>query len=208
MKLDKESREDLIREKNLWDIYRVSRKIPHSKFNFAVASGAAIILVVYVLLSKDQPSELKNQVLKLSELVFGFALNVLGFLLAGFTIFATISKPGLLLEMQKRQHPKYGMSWLKYNYCVFFRVFIYYLAFAGFCAGLLVLGQSSSAWRILFGDDDIGRFAKSLLLKTSFVVIGGGWAVLLLSLKSFIFNIYHVVMTALRWEAEGLDKKD
>jgi hypothetical protein len=168
-----------------------------------VAVAICFILIAYSILDSSPPSEIKDQILRLAELVFGFSLNVLGFLLAGFTIFAMISKPELLIQMQKREHPEYKMSWLKYNYCVFFRVFMYYLMFAFFCAFVLLFGQSHSIWSHLFGDDGASKTEKLIVLKTMFVVIGGGWFVLLLSLKSFIFNIYHVVMTVLRWEGEG-----
>ncbi|WP_206747415.1 hypothetical protein, partial [Vibrio breoganii] len=41
---------------------------------------------------------------------------------------------------------------------------------------------------------------KIVIIKVCYVVIGSSFVHLLLQLKSFIFNIYMIVMNMLRWE--------
>lgn len=41
---------------------------------------------------------------------------------------------------------------------------------------------------------------KSSVIKASYLIIGSSFVYLLLLLKSFIFNIYAIVMNSLRWE--------
>lgn len=61
---------------------------------------------------------------------FSFSINTLGFLIAGFTIFATISKPRMMLAMMWHTNKETGLPTLKYNFFAFMQVFIAYIVFA------------------------------------------------------------------------------
>jgi hypothetical protein len=43
---------------------------------------------------------------------------------------------------------------------------------------------------------------RQLIAKAAAIVVGAWFFLLGLALKSFIFNIYHVVMTSVRWTVE------
>jgi hypothetical protein len=128
--LTEDQKKELTKEKNLWQIYLLSRQIPSSKFNRISLILGMVLMVIHVSTTNQETHEMAERVLKWSELGFGFALSTLGFLIAGFTVFATLSKPSLLLEMACQQHDESKLSYLKYNIFIFFRVFIYYLVFS------------------------------------------------------------------------------
>jgi membrane protein implicated in regulation of membrane protease activity len=85
------------------------------------------------------------------------------------------------------------------------RVFVDYLIFVTICLLFVLLLQKDSPARSLLAS----RLGTSVFLGVhldvffaglGFACISGVWVFLLMQLKSFIFNIYHVVMTSIKWE--------
>mgnify|MGYP000167290983 CR=1 FL=1 len=119
----------LTSEKSLWDIYIQSRKISGSVFqNLLVFLVTAILSLNVFYLESDISFVLEN-VRSWAEIGFNFAITTLGFLIAGFTIFATLSKPDMMLVMMEHIHKETKLPTLKYNFFVFMRVFIFYILF-------------------------------------------------------------------------------
>lgn len=117
---------DLTKEKRLWDIYIASKRIPFSRFNAITTAFVFILLLANSWFTTQPVEETIELVRDLSRTGLAVALSTLGFLLAGFTIFATVTQPSLSLRMAEIAHPDSGLSYLKHNYFVFLRVFIYY----------------------------------------------------------------------------------
>ena len=199
---------DLTKEKSLWDVYIESRKIPSSRFNDLTTLAVATLLILNAYLTKTPIKELLELVRKSSDAGLAISLSTLGFLISGFTIFATISQPALSIKMSEIRHPESNLSTLKHNYFIFLRVFIYYLCFAFFCLLITMLGHQGGLVALAVSYFDCMPLLKPVLVKTSYVILFTGYFYLLIQLKSFIFNIYHAVMTSLRWKAEGYDKEE
>ena len=200
--------EDLLKEKRLWHIYLASRSIPHSRFNIISTLIVSLCITASACLS-PQPVDKTIEIIRyFSSMGLSLSLNILGFLLAGFTIFATVSQPNLLLGMAEMKHPESGLSWLKHNFFIFMRVFIYYLAFAVFCLFIIIFGHPGGLLTLLtlVSLSPYNECIKFLVVKLCYIVLFTGYFFLILQLKSFIFNIYHSVMTSLRWKAEGYDE--
>jgi hypothetical protein len=198
---------ELTKEKKLWDIYIASRRIPASKFNFLSTLIVTILLVVSVWIGDGQIRNTIETIRKFTEIGLGVSLSTLGFLLAGFTIFATVSQPLLLVSMAKINHPDSGLSYLKHNFFIFIRVFIYYLVFAGFCLIVMIFGHKKGLVSILASLSPNPEKIIFILVNGTYIVLFAGYYFLLMQLKSFVFNIYHAVMTSIRWNAEGYDKE-
>ena len=196
---------ELTKEKRLWDIYIASRRIPFSRFNAITTALVFILLVVNSWLTTQPVEETIELVRDLSNTGLAVTLSTLGFLLAGFTIFATVSQPSLSLRMAEIQHPVSGLSYLKHNYFVFLRVFIYYLLFSIFCLVIIVFGHKGGLVPLLASYSPYPDQIKFAVVKASYVLLFTGYYFLLMQLKSFVFNIYHSVMTSLRWKAEGYE---
>jgi hypothetical protein len=120
---------ELTSEKSLWDVYKLSRRILPSKFQviFVLISFIALASNSFFL-SSDQGVILAD-LRKWSEMGFSFSITILGFLIAGFTVFATLSKPKMMLAMMDHTNKETGLPTLKYNFFAFMKVFIAYISF-------------------------------------------------------------------------------
>lgn len=196
---------DLTKEKKLWDVYVASRHIPFSKFNVLTTIIVFLALVANSWLTNQPIHETILIVRDLAENGLSIALSTLGFLLAGFTIFATVSQPSLSLRMSEIMHPDSGLSYLKHNYFIFLRVFIYYITFSAFCLFIIMFGHKGGLMSLLVSCSPYEENVKFAVVKISYVLLFTGYYFLIMQLKSFVFNIYHSVMTSLRWKAEGYE---
>lgn len=183
-------------EKNIFQLYLSSRKIPFSKANKQILIGC---LVVSVFISLGMPLEdLFKKIEALSIVLLGTVATVTGFLIAGYAIFCSVTAPKLSILMYLNGAKKYGFSNLKYTHLIFIRVFIYYL----FYAISIVLVTAFSGYKGYFFDLIIDTFECNHLIFKAINVLVFNWVVvgflfLLLQLGSFIFNIYHSIMTAI-----------
>jgi len=193
---------ELLAEKSLWDIWiKLRRSIQESRFNKGFILMWAVFVGVHVGFSTLHRSELLTQSRQLIESGLSFGASILGFLIAGFTIFATMNRPEMLLAMASMPHKKSGLTWLKYAYFSLVEVFITYLVFvvAFFMARILIIqGGGMSALLNLTGISDV---SKDWLARILFWLLASTWMWTLLKLKSFVFNIYNVVVTGIAWDA-------
>jgi hypothetical protein len=199
---------DLLKERNLWNIYWLSWKLPVSWFNLISSWFLLVILGFHMWFSEKTTSVMAEEVRSLVDTGFNFAGSILGFLIAGFTIFATLNKPDLFKAMARKRH-KTGLSYLKYNFFTFMKVFIHYISFVATC--LLIKLLASPSGTISAGIDFLNIYISSLkivaikhtIVAIGFALLGTWFFYLIMLLKSFIFNVYHIVMTAVRWEFES-----
>lgn len=195
--------EDITKEIGLLSIYKASRsKLPRNNINFYSTLSVLSMLIVYAFASTESSTTLIEKARKWAELGFSFSVGILGFLIAGFTIFATVSDKSLFIAMAETSHKKSGLSNLKYNFFTLMYVFIIYLAFAILCLLIQLLGGSSGFISIIFQlivGETYFLLSKRILAGIGIVVIGTWFFYSLMLLQSFIFNIYHIVMTAISW---------
>lgn len=200
MNLPRLKHENLLKEKNLWQIYRASRKIKGSKFDVIVFVTSVTFFGTYAALSADV-LPLRLTMLKLAEIGVNATACILGFLIAGLTIFGSLTKPELLLNMLRFNHPPSGLSFLKYNFFTLIRTFIYFLVFAVFQLVLIAVGQSGGPGSVLvklWPDIQPGVYP---VVRITFVVSTTLWTIILLELKSFVFNVHHFVFTMIKFDA-------
>lgn len=201
MNHDDLSAKSLTEEKNLWSIYKKARRISFNPFNFwSTAIVVALVIAQYSILDITLDEKLKI-VREFSSIAMGVVVSVLGFILAGFTIFATISQPEMFVAMSKHRHEVSGLSYLKNNFFIFMRVFIYYLAYTVFCLMVIVFGVKGGLIHKVVMLSPISCEIREWLVGAAYVFLYAGLFFLLVQLKSFIFNVYHSVMTAIRWKA-------
>jgi len=194
---------DLTSAKRLWDIYRASRRIPFSTFNLTTTITVALLLIITAIYSSMSTSFLVSFMREMATFGLSTSLSVLALLVAGFTIFATLTSPQLSLARSRSTNKKSGLTHLKHNYFVFIRVFIYYITFSVFCLSMVMFGHEgglASILLILLPDYEQWR---SGIVRVLYVVFFSGFYFIIMQLKSFVFNMYHSVMTTLRWEAEN-----
>ena len=179
----------------------MARRIPTNKFNLLCTLALLALVIFQFCILKEPAVDKLKDVRDLSTFGMTTAVTVLGFLIAGFTIFATISQPEMLVAMSRIVEKKSGLSYLKFNFFIFIRVFIYYLAYSLFCLSVLTFGVKGGLVHELIKLSPISQSIREWLLGFAYVVLNVGLFFLLFQLKSFIFNVHHCVMTAIRWRS-------
>lgn len=191
---------ELTSEKSLWDVYVLSRRIRPSKLQSAIFVIAIILLTTNAFYLQSKPEALLSDVHSWASTGFNFSISTLGFLISGFTIFATLSKPKMMLAMMEHQNKETGLPTLKYNFFAFMKIFIAYIGYSGLYLSIILFGQSSGFLSNTIELLPYGQIIKILLIKIAYIIVGSSFVHLLLLLKSFVFNIYSIVMNFLRWE--------
>ncbi|MEZ9038676.1 MULTISPECIES: hypothetical protein [Vibrio] len=191
---------ELTQEKSLWDIYKKAFLIFPSRLQVITIFIVALGLGFNAFYFEEDISVLLSDIRNWSSFGFNYSITTLGFLIAGFTIFATLTKPDMMLAMMDHPNKKYKLPTLKYNFFVFMKVFVSYIFFSMVYVTIILLGQKNGF---------IGNFIdliphsieiKKTIIKIGYIIIGCSFIHLLMQLKSFIFNIYMIVMNMLRWE--------
>lgn len=204
--MNKFNSSEITKEIGLIEIFKSSIfRLPISKINVYSTFFVFSILLYYVIVSPENSTYLLIKIRKWTELGFSFSAGILGFLIAGFTIFATVSDKSLFVTMAKSLHSGTQLSYLKYNFFSLMYVFILYLGFAILCLLVQILGGESGFLSIILNQLSGSNFVsvKRFIAGFGIIFVGTWFFYLLMLLQSFIFNIYHIVMTAIRWEVEN-----
>ena len=205
--------DDLLREKDMAAIYKTSRDIPFSTTNLIIGF-VAFVFCFSLSLAAGSATEIVDQLVGLAGLAFNTSIGLLGFLLAGFSFFATVGDRSLFFRMAENPHKGSGLSFLKYNFFSFMRVFVEYFVFCLAALTItLALDPKSGCRKLLiehFGDIKVQEIALDKLAANAVLSsMVAAFVYLLMQLKSFIYNIYHIVMTSIYWELlqsyEGTD---
>lgn len=202
---------DLLEETSLWQIYRKCiALLPASKFNWGTTSLVMLVLICDSAYFPMQYGARLGNLRSLVDLGLGYGCTILGFLIAGFTIFSTLSKPELFRRMYDTHHDPSGLNYLKVNFFAFVEIFVVYILFLVTCLLIkLFCGSGGMAASVLHFTEVhpiMGySLSKAWLVNVSFVCIGGLSYYSLMALKSFVFNTYHAVMTSVVWSFVSQD---
>lgn len=201
--------EDLFSEKSLWAVYRVCfTRLKRSKFNTVSTLLVFVSLLAHVLFLNPDTGALIKTVRSLADVGIGYGTTVLGFLIAGFTIFATLTKPELLRRMYETLHPS-GLNYIKINFYAFIEVFIVYLVLVGICLCVKIFAPEKGAMTGLiywFNNNSFGyQIESDFWKKCGYVFLSTFVFYSILALKSFVYNTHHAVMTLIVW---GLNEEN
>ena len=134
-----------------------------------------------------------------SDVSLVFSLSVLGFLIAGFSIFASITKVDLFITLAsipyKRNETETGLNRLQFIFFNFMNVFsVYFILLA--MALFVRLGYSEGSPLSIFGSFLASEYPNAcmvvnIIASSVFLII---LTEALLRLKSFIWNLYQSVL--------------
>ncbi|MGA3134013.1 MAG: hypothetical protein ABSD59_24895 [Terracidiphilus sp.] len=206
--------EGLFDEKNLTQIFSLAPSFVSNPFNVFIASTTAFLLLVFSIAHICIPS-LREAVRFPFADTFSIWANagaslagsILGFLIAGFAIICTILRPGTILNLQRLHNPKYKLSELKLLFVIFVDVFVQYLALL-FWSLLVVIfgGKTGPAMMLGIFLSKINWMIPFCLLHVILVAWGTWLVMLVLSLKSFIYNLYQSLALALVDSADDFQR--
>lgn len=197
---------------SLWHVWLQSRRVPFPKFNAWAMALVLVSSITYVGTAKPDPTELLASLRAVVGDGFQFAGVILGFLLAGFTVFATLSARDFFhalaaVQYQTPNEKEVGLSWLEFCYCVFIETMAFCLAYMGGCLAVRLMGFPSGPVASLLRKTSDYESARRFVIYIAFVVVVSSTVLLLLALKSFIFNVYSLLLNALRFEAVQLENE-
>lgn len=201
----------LLAESSIWQIYRKSPRFWTNSFNAVVVAATATLLSAFAVLHLKPPQwaafvaiySLNDAVIGWAVQGFTYSATMLAFLLAGFTVFSTLTKPSLLAELaqiphkdKKRPGHVTGVSELQFVFFAFINVFVHHMSFLALSAAIVLFGTRNGPL-VLFGE--LLKSATSpaffdLLQHVVFIFIGTWFILLFLKLKSFVWNLYQMVL--------------
>ena len=203
----KPTRADITREKTLFALWRTASKFPKRKFNWIIAACIGLLLARYSALMWEQPDTLWLLFRKIESTGFTFATSILGFLVAGFTVFVTVTRLDMFLKMAKTEKSETGESVLKYNLSAFIVTFVHYVCYLFACLlcelFLQPNGLASVAYQNALTYPNLATFLPDVRTSVAaFLLVSfGSWTVyLVMLLKSFIYNVYQVTTTSVAYE--------
>lgn len=197
-------RDKVIKEKSLLEVYWKARKVASSRGNRLTAVLVFILLLALFCADKSYNlglislSDMSKIVGKVGEIGFAMTTAILGFLIAGFSIFSSITKPEIFKALAKLDHKGTDLSRLQFIFFNFLLVFIHYLAFLAFSLAIkLFLPTLASAVGLA-----VSHWSLSALAIWWLAAIGTAMALswlvfLIMLLKSFIWNIYQAVLVVI-----------
>ena len=204
----------LTAEKSLFQVYLKARRVASSRWN--TSFSWIVFFLITVGLSADaicgKPTvslmALVSGIREVSEIGFTFTTAILGFLIAGFAIFSSITKPEVFVLLAKLDHPKFGISQLQFMFFNFLLVFIHFIVFlsVSIFVKLFLYPNGLLTDTILYL---LSLKPTSAIYVVIFVFsVLASWLVFLLFLlKSFIWNLYQAVLVSIGVEAELMDQQ-
>jgi hypothetical protein len=197
--------QDLLHEKSLWQIYRQCvRVLPPSKFNIASSAVFLFALICDVAYFPSNYQYRIESARSMADIGLGFGSTVLGFLIAGFTIFSTLTRPDLFRRLYEKTHTPSGLSYLKVNFFTFAEVFVVYAFLLIICLCVKIFCGPSGIIASVVKISELNPvnayyLDRIWLVNSAWVLFSVLQLYSLLALKSFIFNTYHTVMTSIVW---------
>lgn len=135
------------------------------------------------------------------------AVAILGFLIAGFSVFATVTRPELFRFMAKYKAKGRPISEFKFVFYNFLYIFAHYIVFLTLCicVAFLEVPRSPVWWiaKIVYRDYP---GAVDVAAAVSGVLVASYALFSMLLLKSFLWNLYQTLVFAIFFKPpEGMD---
>lgn len=187
--------EELLEEKDLSAVYLRARVLPESKLNRRVTIGFVVLLALSVCLGNQTASELIALTRGLVSTGLTFTISILSFLIAGFTIYLTVTNSDMLVALSESRHNGNGLPWIKYIAFHFLRVMAVYIGFLLYCLAVQLFGSPNGAisnlLALLPSRTEQVRWQVAAI---GFVFTAGVMVNMVMLLQSFVANIYATTM--------------
>jgi hypothetical protein len=204
----------IFQEKTFSSVYFKARKVCSSRVNFGVALLTFVLSLVYLtanlrygMVWMPFPSIITT-IRAIGEVGLTVTTQLLGFLIAGFAIFASITKPEIFIMLANLPHTNGDITRLQFIFFNFLFVFIHFILFLAASVFVKTALPSNGPfsgllqWFAAAHPTALSVFAGLLLCVLS------AWLVfILMLLKSFIWNMYQSILLAIAAEAELREKK-
>lgn len=200
--MDNNDFSDITKESSFWKLYLACRKIPSNKDNAIVSLLSFLLSMLIIYCCNYTSNELIKSINEASINITTWSVGIIGFILAGYAIFATLAQPDMQMKMALIKSDVNELSFLKlihYSFikCIIDMLFIIFVCF---------VFSIDFVSKILYQMRDIyimGVDVKTYFLVFILAMIYSLFVLLLMLTKSFVYNVCHSVMTSIRWYAEN-----
>lgn len=188
---------ELFTEKSLWTAYRVSRTLLRSRFNLWTIRVCFILSfsVSAIRIWNKSPVAASSALISISDIGFSLSSQILGFLIGGFAIFATISDSRLMVRLAQTTMPDKSLSVFKTVFYNFLSVFAIYVATLSFSLAIKIGSAINVINLYRYVNSDVCDYILTTLNSILFLILSTLIALSVLRLKSFIWNIYQAFLT-------------
>lgn len=196
---------DITEENSFIKLYLLCRKMPLSPFSIILFWCTFTLITISCLYSSNNNREYLINLLHSDAIsIVSWSMTITGFVIAGYAIHATLADKRMLLEMRGVIDQRHNMSYLKSINCVYIKI----------CIDLIISTMIIfliSNKQLLYFVFTSNLFEHSNLLFPPLIssLLGMVNALFVLQLAlslSFIYNMHHSVMTAVRWHATKNDE--
>lgn len=203
--------DEITQENSFWKLYKVCRKLPTSKENLVVFVFSFVFFYTLNMYSFLNKTELIADIVAISTNLISWSVSLIGFVLSGYAIYATLADKEMQLKMAYVHDKKYKLNFLKSTHCIFMKIVIDMISVVFL---VYILANEALLEHIAAV---IPNLSNGFSLSTTFFCILLGWIQSLfifeiMLAKSFVYNVYHSVMVSIRWagvkEAEENKKAD
>jgi hypothetical protein len=208
--------DSLFKEQNLYEVYRAAPSFfQKGSFNKRTVTVCSLALTAVALLHIFVPSirdafafPFADTFLLLANTGAALSGTILGFLIAGFAILCTILRPQTMIALQKIRNKEFDCSELRLLFLVFVDVIIQYLALLFWSIAAIVMGGAKGiAAAFGHGLAKIHWLIPFILAHLLFVAWSIWLIMLVLTLKSFVFNLYQSLLLGIADAVDDYDRE-
>lgn len=197
--IDSVDPDDLIAEKRLWDVLKQSSRLKISRFNIWVTGISALIFSLDAVFGRKHIEINADFVREFSKIGIATGFSVIAFLVSGFAVFVSMTDKSLFSEKAITKDEDSGLSFLKRDMFAIMAFYGHLIAYICACVLIAFLsrkgGFGHSLAQVVGGD-----LIREILVGMAYVFIGTFTVFIILQLKSFIFNTYHLLMSSIYWQ--------
>jgi hypothetical protein len=190
---------DLLKERSLQEVFRASRKLPKSPFNkFVYAVCGILIFAIATTWSAKGDVTNSAQTTRLAaEIAFDLSVQILGFLIGGFAIFATVTDDRLMIRLAQVKMTNSEHSVFKHVFFNFLSVFYIFIVALGASVLVKMLGSLDIININYWFEPENGDQIIAIINSIAFCLLAALILLCVVRLKSFIWNIYQGFLTFL-----------
>jgi len=202
-------REELFKDQTLWSVFRRAQGLGESRFNTVALAITFVGLTSFAAMhecvfhrSLVSLETLRMAVVSWAGDGIGFTTQLLGFLVAGFTIFATLTKVDVFKKMAIAPYKESGVTALDFVFLNFLLVFIHFISFLAYCVVVkLFLTQGGPLAAMVRVVAVHQPWLNAALIYGGIILTGTWFIYLILLLKSFVWNVYQSILVSIAVEA-------
>ncbi|WP_145964114.1 hypothetical protein [Chromobacterium phragmitis] len=192
--------QEVQKENSFWGLCRLVFSIPFNMENILIPAIVLIILFLFNSFGLDCKEIKFTDIASFSNNLIGWYYTILAFLVAGYTIFATVTSAEMSVSLASTESPINGMSMLRYIHASFFKTIIIFLIGSTFSLLLVLLLRD---WG--FSGFLIKNFGNIYLWSALDAINVSAFILSLMMLKSFMYNIYSAVMIVVGLKSISID---